>query len=96
MTSSAVVSSSSLSTMTERDSISSMATITDSNYSPSTGTESLSRVGGTSGRSTKRKGSEWEILGNLEKGVAYTIKPKRHEGWLSKRRKWPLKGWHKV
>ena len=28
-------------------------------------------------RTSKRKGSEWEILGNLEKGVAYTIKPKR-------------------
>jgi len=96
MTTPLVVSSSSLSSMPERDSITSMATITDSNYSPSGGTESLSRVGGgTSGRSGKRKGSEWEILGNLEKGVAYTIKPKRHEGWLSKRRKWPLKGWHK-
>ena len=43
----------------------------------------------------KRKGSEWEILGTLEKGVTYAIKPKRHEGFLSKRRKWPLKGWHK-
>ena len=28
-------------------------------------------------RVTKRKGSEWEILANLEKGVHYTIKPKR-------------------
>ena len=28
-------------------------------------------------RTGKRKGSEWEILGNLEKGVHYTIKPKR-------------------
>ena len=28
-------------------------------------------------RTSKRKGSEWEILGNLEKGVHYTIKPKR-------------------
>ena len=28
-------------------------------------------------RSSKRKGSEWEILVNLEKGVHYTIKPKR-------------------
>jgi len=46
-------------------------------------------------RSVKRKGSEWEILANLEKGVHYTIKPKRYEGYLSKRRKWPLKGWHK-
>ena len=30
-------------------------------------------------RSVKRKGSEWEILANLEKGVHYTIKPKRLE-----------------
>ena len=28
-------------------------------------------------RASKRKGSEWEILGNLEKGVHYTIRPKR-------------------
>ena len=47
------------------------------------------------GRAGKRKGSEWEILGSLEKGVAYTITPRRYEGRLLKRRKWPLKGWHK-
>ena len=29
-------------------------------------------------RTSKRKGSEWEILANLEKGVHYTIKPKRY------------------
>jgi len=91
---SSVVISSSLSTVVERDSISSMSTVTSSNRSPSAGSESLTRAG-TSGRSGKRKGSEWEILGNLEKGVAYTIKPKKYEGCLSKRRKWPLKGWHK-
>ena len=49
----------------------------------------------TGGRSGKRKDSAWEILGSLEKGVAYTIKPKRYEACLLKRRKWPLKGWHK-
>ena len=49
----------------------------------------------TTGRSGKRKDSAWEILGSLEKGVAYTIKPKRYEACLLKRRKWPLKGWHK-
>eukprot|EP00092_Neocalanus_flemingeri_P036873 GFUD01040135.1.p1 GENE.GFUD01040135.1~~GFUD01040135.1.p1 ORF type:complete len:906 (+),score=267.46 GFUD01040135.1:72-2789(+) len=89
-----VVGSSSLSTVVERDSISSMSTVTSSNRSPSAGSESLTRVG-TSGRAGKRKGSEWTILGNLEKGVAYTIKPKKYEDYLSKRRKWPLKGWHK-
>jgi len=46
-------------------------------------------------RTGKRKGSEWEILGNLEKGVSYTIRPRRHEGFMHKRRKWPLKGWTK-
>jgi len=52
-------------------------------------------VGNIPRRTTKRKGSEWEILANLEKGASYTIKPKKHEGYFSKRRKWPLKGWHK-
>ncbi len=47
------------------------------------------------GHVARRKGSEWEILGNLEQGVTYSIKPRRYEGFLSKKRKWPLKGWHK-
>jgi len=54
-----------------------------------------SKTATTKSTNFKRKGSEWEILVNLEKGVEYTIKPKRYEGFLSKRRKWPLKGWHK-
>ena len=57
--------------------------------------DSLSKVSSDHHRSVKRKGSEWEILGNLEKGVSYTIKPKKHQGYLYKRKKWPLKGWHK-
>lgn len=83
--------SSSFSSVSERDSVGSTVTVTSSTVD---GGESLSRVG-TSGRAGKRKGSEWEILGNLEKGVSYNIKPKKYEGYLSKRRKWPLKGWHK-
>ena len=91
----------------------------------------VSREGGRAAttRTGKRKGSEWEILGNLEKGVSYTIRfysyqsgefvkkggfcntirfgrslaikevlmlrPRRHEGYMHKRRKWPLKGWTK-
>ena len=58
-------------------------------------TDSLQRSSESTIRSGKRKGSEWEILGNLEKGTSYNIKPKRHEGYLNKRKKWPLKGWHK-
>lgn len=44
---------------------------------------------------SRRKGSEWEILGSLERGTDYTIVPKKKEGYLMKRRKWPMKGWHK-
>jgi hypothetical protein len=47
------------------------------------------------GHLQKRKSSEWEILGNLEHGVPYSIKPRRYEGFLSKKRKWSMKGWHK-
>lgn len=43
---------------------------------------------------SRRKGSEWEILDNLDPGSTYPIRPRRHEGTLSKKRKWPLKGWH--
>ena len=55
----------------------------------------LSSVRAPAADSLRRKGSEWEILGSLEQGVPYGIKPKKQEGYLAKRRKWPLKGWHK-
>ena len=42
-----------------------------------------------------RKDSKWEILTNLESGTQYNIKPKKMEGLLTKKRKWPMKGWHK-
>ena len=43
----------------------------------------------------QRKDSKWEILTNLDSGTLYKIKPKMMEGMLTKKRKWPLKGWHK-
>ena len=43
----------------------------------------------------ERKDSKWEILTNLDSGTLYRIMPKMMEGMLTKRRKWPLKGWHK-
>jgi len=46
-------------------------------------------------RQRRRKDSKWEILTSLEPGTTYNIKPKKLEGYLAKRRKWPLKGWHK-
>ena len=41
---------------------------------------------------SERKDSKWEILSNLENGQQYNIMPKKTEGILTKKRKWPMKG----
>lgn len=43
-----------------------------------------------------RKGSEWEIMAGLKDGQRFEQKPNPFSGYLHKKRKWPLKGWHKV
>ena len=43
-----------------------------------------------------RRGSEWEILEGLKEGQCYESRPESFNGYLHKKRKWPLKGWHKV
>ncbi|KAL8587462.1 hypothetical protein ACOMHN_062195 [Nucella lapillus] len=50
--------------------------------------------------SKRRKGSrkarqEWEILEGLRDGQKCAEKPDKYHGFLMKRRKWPMKGWHK-
>lgn len=47
-------------------------------------------------RKKVRKGSEWEIMAGLKDGQRYEQKPNPFSGYLHKKRKWPLKGWHKV
>lgn len=42
-----------------------------------------------------RGDGEWEILEGLREGQKCELKPDKFEGYLMKRRKWPLKGWHK-
>lgn len=42
-----------------------------------------------------RRGSEWEILEGLKDGQRFDKKPEVFTGYLHKKRKWPLKGWHK-
>ena len=67
--------------------------------------KNVTTVGGTANEEEKdvrsksknlrRRDSKWEVLTNLESGPQYTIRPKKSEGYLAKRRRWPLKGWHK-
>lgn len=43
------------------------------------------------------QGSEsWEVLEEPHARGSPGQEPQRHEGYLLKKRKWPLKGWHKV
>lgn len=42
-----------------------------------------------------RRGSEWEIMEGLKEGQRFENKPNPFSGYLHKKRKWPLKGWHK-
>lgn len=47
------------------------------------------------GLSRRRRAADWEIMQGLRTGQRCDDKPKKFEGYLLKRRKWPLKGWHK-
>ncbi|GBP81694.1 Oxysterol-binding protein-related protein 6 [Eumeta japonica] len=49
-----------------------------------------------SGKSrSRRRGSEWEVLEGLKDGQRFDKRPEVFNGYLHKKRKWPLKGWHK-
>ena len=44
----------------------------------------------------RRKGAEWEVIDSLKNIQLFEQVPCKLEGFLLKKRKWPLKGWHKV
>uniref|UniRef100_A0A8C4GZD2 Oxysterol-binding protein n=1 Tax=Dicentrarchus labrax TaxID=13489 RepID=A0A8C4GZD2_DICLA len=37
----------------------------------------------------------WEIVEGLRGGFSNVLEPQKQEGYMLKRRKWPMKGWHK-
>ena len=44
----------------------------------------------------KHGSREWQLLEGLRGEQKFETKPDKYEGQIMKRRKWPLKGWHKV
>uniref|UniRef100_A0A6Q2YMF0 Oxysterol-binding protein n=1 Tax=Esox lucius TaxID=8010 RepID=A0A6Q2YMF0_ESOLU len=42
-----------------------------------------------------READSWEIIEGLKIGQSSVQRPDKHEGFMLKKRKWPLKGWHK-
>jgi hypothetical protein len=47
------------------------------------------------GKVKRRTHHDWEILEGLKDGQKCEDKPDKYEGLMMKRRKWPMKGWHK-
>ncbi|KAF4805376.1 oxysterol-binding protein-related protein 7 [Turdus rufiventris] len=65
---------------------------------PSSPKRALSRSNSTvsSKHSSVQQGSEsWEVVEEPRARGSPGQQPQRHEGYLLKKRKWPLKGWHK-
>ncbi|XP_038869907.1 oxysterol-binding protein-related protein 6-like [Salvelinus namaycush] len=42
-----------------------------------------------------KEADSWEIIEGLKIGQSNVQRPDKHEGFMLKKRKWPLKGWHK-
>ncbi|KAH0621532.1 hypothetical protein JD844_022922 [Phrynosoma platyrhinos] len=49
----------------------------------------------SSQRDSRQEPDSWEIIEGLKIGQTNVQKPDKHEGFMLKKRKWPLKGWHK-
>ncbi|WAR09926.1 OSBL6-like protein [Mya arenaria] len=46
-------------------------------------------------RSQRSRRVEWEIVEGLRDGQKCERLPEKYQGYLSKRKRWPMKGWHK-
>ncbi|XP_071197674.1 oxysterol-binding protein-related protein 6-like isoform X3 [Salvelinus alpinus] len=49
----------------------------------------------SSQRDSRQEADSWEIIEGLKIGQSTVQRPDKHEGFMLKKRKWPLKGWHK-
>ncbi|XP_019949064.1 oxysterol-binding protein-related protein 3 isoform X4 [Paralichthys olivaceus] len=56
---------------------------------------SLSRSNSSSSSKHDSRQDSWEIVEGLRGGTGTVLEPQKQEGYMLKRRKWPLKGWHK-
>ncbi|XP_066156879.1 oxysterol-binding protein-related protein 3-like [Euwallacea fornicatus] len=71
------------------------ASLETNSLSADSGTEQNHTFQNAKRKKRNRKGSEWEIMEGLKDGQRFESKPNLYSGYLHKKRKWPLKGWHK-
>uniref|UniRef100_A0A3Q1GUL6 Oxysterol-binding protein n=1 Tax=Acanthochromis polyacanthus TaxID=80966 RepID=A0A3Q1GUL6_9TELE len=56
---------------------------------------SMSRSNSSSSSKHDSRQDSWEIVEGLRGGFSSVLEPQKQEGFMLKRRKWPMKGWHK-
>ncbi|XP_047216959.1 oxysterol-binding protein-related protein 3 isoform X1 [Girardinichthys multiradiatus] len=56
---------------------------------------SMSRSNSSSSSKHDSRQDSWEIVEGLRGGIGNVLEPQKQEGYMLKRRKWPMKGWHK-
>uniref|UniRef100_A0A3Q3VTR0 Oxysterol-binding protein n=1 Tax=Mola mola TaxID=94237 RepID=A0A3Q3VTR0_MOLML len=56
---------------------------------------SLSRSNSSSSSKHDSRQDSWEIVEGLRGGFSNVLELQKQEGYMLKRRKWPMKGWHK-
>ncbi|XP_061674880.1 oxysterol-binding protein-related protein 3 isoform X2 [Syngnathoides biaculeatus] len=56
---------------------------------------SLSRSNSSSSSKHDSRQDSWEIVEGLRGGFGAILEPQKQESYVLKKRKWPLKGWHK-
>ncbi|CAH2305848.1 oxysterol-binding -related 6 isoform X8 [Pelobates cultripes] len=64
-------------------------------HKTSTPTHKSASSSSSSQRESRQEADSWEIIEGLKIGQTSVQKPEKHEGFMLKKRKWPLKGWHK-
>ncbi|XP_031414992.1 oxysterol-binding protein-related protein 6 isoform X2 [Clupea harengus] len=64
-------------------------------HKTSTPTHKSASSSSSSQRDSRQEADSWEIIEGLKIGQTNVLRPDRHEGFMLKKRKWPLKGWHK-
>ncbi|KAJ8282406.1 hypothetical protein COCON_G00049250 [Conger conger] len=64
-------------------------------HKTSTATHKSASSSSSSQRDSRQETDSWEIIEGLKIGQTNVLRPDKHEGFMLKKRKWPLKGWHK-
>lgn len=67
----------------------------DNGRSPVKSTPSGGAESQASKSKQRRKGAEWEVIDSFKTLKIFDQAPAQLEGFMLKKRKWPLKGWHK-